>query len=240
MQTVNRLLATLSETDAATLAPHLETVHVRASTVLYEPEATLDWVYFPERGLISIITVMISGATAESAVVGREGAVGFIEAAGSGVFLFRALVQADLEAKRVSARRYRDALDGSVTLRRAVADHAELNMAENRQTIACIAHHQADRRLAWWLLECHDRANSGDQLPLTQEFLAAMLGLQRTTVTTIARQLRDEGLIDYRRGRVTILDRAGLEQKCCECYATNRHFRSIIERPRSHGRRTSA
>jgi CRP-like cAMP-binding protein len=235
LQTANRLLATLSKTNAATLAPYLETVHVPASTVLYEPEATLDWVYFPERGLISIITVMLSGATAESAVVGCEGAVGLIEAAGSAIFLSRALVQADLEARRVSARRYREALDGSATLRRAVADHAELNMAESRQSIACIAHHQADRRLARWLLECHDRANSGDQLPLTQEFLAAMLGLQRTTVTAIARQLRDEGLIAYRRGQVTILDRAGLERKCCECYATNQHFRSIIERPRSNG-----
>ena len=82
-------------------------------------------------------------------------------------------------------------------------------MAEGRQTIACIAHHQAERRLAWWLLECHDRAASGDRLPLTQEFLAAMLGLQRTTVTAVARQLRDEGLIDYRRAMVAIVDGRG-------------------------------
>ncbi len=224
-------MRTLSADDLAALAPHLETVRVRAGTVLYEPESPLEWVYFPERGLISIITVMLSGMTAESAVVGCEGAVGFIEAAGSGVFLSRALVQADLDALRLSARRYREALQGSDSLRRAVASVAELNMAETRQTIACMAHHQADRRLAWWLLECHDRANSGDRLPLTQEFLAAMLGLQRTTVTAIANQLRDEGLIDYRRGQVTIHNRAGLEKKCCECYATSKHFRGLIERP---------
>jgi CRP-like cAMP-binding protein len=178
-----------------------------------------------------VISVMLSGETAESAVVGCEGAVGFIEAAGSGVFFSRALVQADLTALRLGAGRYREALDASAALRLAVADHAELNMAEGRQAIACIAHHTADRRLAWWLLECHDRANSGDQLPLTQEFLAAMLGLQRTTVNAVAGQLRDEGLIDFRRAVVTIVDRPGLEAKSCECYETIRGYRRLIQGP---------
>jgi len=229
MEPGNHLLSTLAPADRERLAPHLNPFRVRAGAVLYEPEAELDWVYFPERGLISIISVMLSGDTAESAVVGREGAVGFVEAAGSGIFLSRALVQADLQALRLPTRRYREALEGSATLRRAVAGHAELNMAEGRQAIACIAHHQSDRRLAWWLLECHDRAASGDRLPLTQEFLAAMLGIRRTTVTSIAQQLRDEGLIQYRRAMVTIVDRAGLEAKACECYATSQHFRRLIQ-----------
>ena len=229
METSNRLLNALAPEDLVRLGPHLDSFRTRAGTVLYEPETHLDWVYFPERGLISIISVMLSGETAESAVVGREGAVGFVEAAGSGIYLSRALVQADLRALRAPAARYRDALNGSATLRRAVAEHAELNMAEGRQAVACMAHHQADRRLCWWLLECQDRAGSGDQLPLTQEFLAAMLGLQRSTVNAIAGQLRDEGLIDYHRARVTILDRAGLEAKCCECYATSQHFRRLIQ-----------
>lgn len=225
----NHLLDALSRDDLERLAPHLQSIRHRSGTVLYEPEADLDWVYFPEQGLVSIISVMLSGATAEAAVVGREGAVGFVEAAGSGVFLMRALVQADLQAQRVPAARYREALNASQSFRQAVADHAELNMAESRQTIACIAHHTADRRLAWWLLECRDRADSGDTLPLTQEFLAAMLGLQRTTVNAVAAVLRDEGLIEYRRGTVRILDVAGLEAKSCECYQTNKRFRSLIE-----------
>ncbi len=143
METQNRLLMALSRDGLEHLAPHLHPVRVRSGTVLYEPEAKLDWVYFPEKGLVSIISVMLSGSTAEAAVVGREGAVGFVEAAGSGVFLMRALVQADLQALRVSATHYRQALDASPGLRRAVADHAELNMAETRQTLACIAHHTA-------------------------------------------------------------------------------------------------
>jgi CRP-like cAMP-binding protein len=239
METTNRLLATLSREDRDRLAPHFDRFRTPAGSILYEPESEVDRVYFPEQGLISVISVMLSGATAESAVVGREGAVGFVEAAGSGIYLSRALVQADLHALRLPVRRYREVLSGSETLRRAVAEHAELNMAEGRQAIACMAHHQADRRLAWWLLECQDRAASGDQLPLTQEFLAAMLGLRRTTVTAIARSLRDEGLIDYRRAKVTILDRARLEAKCCECYATSQHFRRLIQRkdPRNAGAR---
>ena len=228
MNSNNSLLGVLSKQDRERLAPYLNPFEARAGSVLYEPEAELDWVYFPERGLISIISVMLSGSTTESAVVGREGAVGFVEAAGSGVYLSRALVQADLQARRLSAARYRDALDSSPTLRRAVAEHAELTMAEARQAISCIAHHQADRRLAWWLLECQDRAASGDRLPLTQEFLAAMLGLQRTTVNAVAGKLRDEGLIDFRRAVVTIVDRPGLEAKSCECYATIRHYRRLI------------
>lgn len=224
----NSLLGVLTAQDLERLSPHLDVFEARAGSVLYEPEAEVDWVYFPVQGLISVISVMLSGSTTESAVVGREGAVGFVEAAGSGIFLSRALVQADLRALRAPASRYREVLDGSVTLRRAVADHAELNMTEGRQAIACMAHHQADRRLAWWLLECHDRAASGDQLPLTQEFLAAMLGLQRTTVNAVAGQLRDEGLIDFRRAVVTIVDRSGLEAKSCECYATIQHYRRLI------------
>jgi CRP-like cAMP-binding protein len=229
MESSNHLLQSLAQEDRDRLRPHLERVRFRSSDVLYEPEDRLDGVLFPERGLVSIITVMMSGATAEAAVVGREGAIGFVEAAGSGLFLSRALVQADLDALRAPIRAYREVLAASASLRRAVADHAELNMAEARQTIACIAHHTADRRLAWWLLECQDRAASGNHLPLTQEFLAAMLGLQRTTVNAVATQLREDGLIDYRRGMVTILDRAGLEVRSCECYATNRRYRELIE-----------
>lgn len=229
METGNRLLQTLSPEDAERLAPHLHAFGARSGAVLYEPEGPVDWVYFPRTGLISIISVMISGNTAEAAVVGCEGAVGFVEAAGSGIYMSRALVQGDLKAFKLSARRYRNVLDGSATLRRAVATHAELNMAEGRQVAACMAHHPAERRLAWWLLECQDRAASGDRLPLTHEFLAAMLGLQRTTVTLVAQHLREEGLIDYRRGMVQVMDRPRLEARACECYATSQRFRRLIQ-----------
>jgi hypothetical protein len=172
--------------------------------------------------------VMLSGDQVESAVVGREGGVGFVEAAGAGVIFSRAVVQIDLVAQRAPAKAYVEALDKSATLRRTIASHIELTVAESRQTIACIAHHPADARLAWWLLECQDRTGLA-QLLLTQEFLGAMLGVQRTTVSQVAATLKAEGLIDYRRGVIDILDRDALRARSCECYATNRHFRELIE-----------
>jgi DNA-binding XRE family transcriptional regulator len=104
----------------------------------------------------------------------------------------------------------------------------ELIIAEARQTIACIAHHPADRRLAWWLLECQDRTGK-DRLALTQDFLGTMLGVQRTTVTQIAVGLKAEGLITCSRGVISILNRGGLEARSCECYKTSQHFRHLIE-----------
>lgn len=228
MLTNNAFLRALSPDAYHALQRHLQPIGFKCGHVLYEPEDEVDWVYFPESGLVSLISVMLSGDQVETAVVGREGGVGFIEAEGAGIIFSRAIVQVDLVAQRASAQAYRQALDTSATLRRAVASHVELTIAECRQTIACIAHHPPAARLAWWLLECQDRTGL-EQLPLTQEFLGAMLGIRRTTVTAVASALKTEGLIAYRRGHIRILDRDGLLRHSCECYATNRHFRSLIE-----------
>jgi CRP-like cAMP-binding protein len=228
LQTANELLGSLSADDYHQLQRHLRPVGLRSGQVLYEPGDTVEWVYFPESGLVSLISVMLSGDTAESAVVGREGGIGFREAAGAGVIFSRAIVQIDLVAQRASARAYLDALGASPSLRRSIATHVELTIAECRQAIACIAHHPVEARLAWWLLECQDRTGEA-RFALTQDFLATMLGVQRSTVSQVAAPLKAEGVIDYTRGVIRILDRERLLRKSCECYATNRHFRDLIE-----------
>jgi CRP-like cAMP-binding protein len=228
LHTDNALLRALSPADYHLLQTHLRPVGYRSGHVLYEPEDLIDWVYFPESGLVSLISVMLSGDQVESAVVGREGGIGFLEAAGAGMIFSRAVVQIDLVAQRAPSRAYIEALNRSGTLRQVIASHVELTIAEGRQAIACIAHHPVEARLAWWLLECQDRTGQ-DEFTLTQEFLGAMLGVQRSTVSVFASTLKTEGLIDYSRGLIRILDRPRLLARSCECYATNRHFRDLIE-----------
>lgn len=228
METANALLRSLSPDDYHQLQRSLGPIGYRSGHVLYQPEDRVEWVYFPESGLVSLISVMLSGDQVESAVVGREGGIGFLEAAGTGIIFSRAVVQIDLVAQRAPAKAYLQALEASPTLRRAIASHVELTIAEGRQTIACIAHHPVEARLAWWLLECQERTGQ-DRLELTQEFLSAMLGIQRSTVSQVASILKAEGIIRYNRGVIDILDRDRLLSRSCECYATNRHFRELIE-----------
>lgn len=230
MQTSNRLLLSLEPADFDVLSREMRPMTFKSGTVLYEPDDRVEWIYFPEQGLISLLSVMLSGAAVETAVVGREGGVGFLEAAGAGVTFSRALVQVDLLALRVSAAAYIAAFDASSSLRKTVSSHVELLLAESRQTLACQNRHSHPQRLSWWLLECQDRAGVGPTFPLKQDFLAAMLGVQRSTVSQVSSALKADGLIDYTRGEITILDRAGLERRACECFATTAHFRHLIER----------
>ena len=230
METGNRLLLSLDPNDYEALSKHMRPMAFKQGKVLYEPRDPIEWVYFPEQGLISLLSVMISGTAVETAVVGSEGGVGFLEAVGAGVTFSRALVQVDLLALRVPVEAYVAAFDASASLRRTVGSHIELALAEARQTLACQTHHSHVQRLSWWLLECQDRTGGGAEIPLKQDFLAAMLGVQRSTVSQVASVLKADGLISYTRGLIEILDRPGLEKRSCECYATNQQFRQLIER----------
>jgi CRP-like cAMP-binding protein len=176
MQTSNRLLRSLAPADYDLLSQDMRPMTFKAGTVLYEPWDQVEWVYFPEQGLVSLLSVMLSGVAVETAVVGSEGGVGYVEAAGAGVTFSRALVQVDLLAMRVPTAAYNTAFDNSPSLRRIVTTHAELLLAEARQTLACQTHHTHEQRLAWWLLECQDRTGGGPTVMMKQEFLAAMLG----------------------------------------------------------------
>jgi CRP-like cAMP-binding protein len=224
----NALLRSLSEEGLDSLSQRLEPFPLRINKVIYNMEDPIDWVYFPEVGLLSIITVMVSGAEIETSVVGREGGVGFIEALGSRKSFSRVIVQVPGRALRIRAQDYQRAFDASASMRSAVHRQIELLQAESRQAIACHSVHTVERRLNRWLLECQDLAGL-DVLPLKHEFLAVMLGVSRPSVSTIAAAAQRRGLIRYARGVVHILDRAGLESGACECRATMQYLRRELE-----------
>jgi CRP-like cAMP-binding protein len=225
----NALLRSLSKADLEKLEPHLQLVELKTGTTLYEMEDPVEWVYLPELGLLSLITVMASGTAIETSIVGREGGVGFIEALGSGKIFSRVIVQVPGNAYRLHARPYREAFESSSTMRKAVHRQFELLQAEARQAIACHGLHKVHPRFNRWLLECQDLAGGMKVMPLKQEFLAVMLGVSRTTVTRIALEAQKHGLLKYVRGSVEIIDREGLERGACECRASVQSLRRELE-----------
>lgn len=225
----NALLRSLSAPDLERLKPQLEPVDLKTSDVLYEMEDPVDWVYLPELGLLSLITVMVSGEALETSIVGREGGVGFIEALGSGTMYSRVIVQVPGKAYRVRAKDYCKAFNSSTSMREAVYRQVELLQAESRQAIACHGLHGVGARFCRWLLECHELAGEPEVMPLKQEFLAVMLGVTRTAITRIAMVAQGRGLIHYRRGAVKILDLAGLERGACECRTSLQYLRRELE-----------
>ncbi len=217
----NRLLTALPSEDRALLGPHLSMVDLDKGRLLYDPGDPIDQVYFPEDCVVSMMTLMENGAAIESATIGREGAVGLMAAVAPRQSLSRVLVQASGAATRVAAGALHDVWSRSPALRDLTDRHNEALFGHTIQSVACNALHAVEARFCRWLLSCHDRIDS-NTVNLTQEFLADMLGVQRTTVTAVAGALQAKGLIRYRRGVVDILDRAGLEAAACECYGTVR------------------
>ena len=229
LKTDNALLRSLSAEDFERLEPHLQPFELKTGATLYEMEDPVEWIYLPEVGLLSLITVMVSGVAIETSIVGREGGVGFIEALGSGTIFSRVIVQTPGRAHRVHIKPYRQAFDASAAMRRAVHQQIELLQAESRQAIACHGLHTVNPRFNRWILECQDLAGDMKVLPLKQEFLAVMLGVSRTTVTRIAHEAQKRGLLRYVRGSVEILDREGMERGACECRASVQHLRRLLE-----------
>jgi CRP-like cAMP-binding protein len=217
----NNLLAALPPDDQALLAAHMAHVDLERGRLLYDPGDPVEQVYFPHDGVISLMTLMENGAAIESATIGPEGALGLMAAVAPRQSLSRAIVQTPLRAARISADRLHEAWDKSPALRDLVDRHTEALYGHAIQSVACNALHSVEARFCRWLLTCHDRISS-DTVALTQEFLADMLGVQRTTVTAVARSLQEKGAIRYRRGVVDIVDRAALQQMACECYGVIR------------------
>ncbi|MCS6624953.1 Crp/Fnr family transcriptional regulator [Roseibacterium beibuensis] len=226
----NFLLDALAPDDLDRIRPHLKPVDLNLGEVVYEPGDDVSHVWFPLSGMLSIVSVLIDGTHVESSAVGRESAVGFIEACGGGVSHSLIITQMEGRGLRVSAARYREAFDSSACLRKAVSQHIELLLTEARQEIACHAAHAAPDRFARWLMVCRDKSGSND-LQMTQEFLATMVATQRTTISAIAAEMKAAGLIRYSRGKVRICDPAGLERRTCECYATMKQFREVMGQP---------
>jgi len=195
----------------------LRQISLAQGTVIYEPGATLDTIYFPQGGLISLLVVTKEGGSIETATVGREGAVGLHAAIGRRRSFTLATTQIAGRFSIIRAARFEQIAADSRAVRELIARYTELLWAEAQQAAACNAVHDAASRLCRWLLQCADRIGS-ETVPLTQEFLAQMLGVRRTTVTLLAQTMQKKGLIKYSRGHIAILDRAAISACACECY----------------------
>lgn len=217
----NRLLRALEPADLALLRPYLRNVPLVQGAILQEQETPVELVYFPLSGVISLISVMESGEAVETAMVGREGAVGAFGGLGPWNAFTRAIVQLPGSAAVIPVMSFQAAAAQSEDIRNMILRYKEAQLAQVQQTAACNALHPLEARLARWLLQALDRADD-PKLPLTQDFISHMLAARRTTVTLIAGKLQQAGLISYRRGRIVVLDRPRLEETACECYRTIR------------------
>jgi CRP-like cAMP-binding protein len=214
----NLLLASLSVADRERMQPLLERVELRRDSVLFAAGDTLRHVHFPISAVVSLTSSMQDGASTEIAVVGNEGVVGVCAFMGGGRSLSSAVVQRAGSAWRLSVRDVTEASGRLGSLTPAMLRYTQVLLAQIAQTSACGRHHALEQQLCRWLLQYHDRT-SDNELLMTQERIAMMLGVRREGVTANALKLRDAGLIEYGRGRISILDRAGLEHRSCECYA---------------------
>ena len=218
---VNRLLRSLPESEYALLLPHLEPVELAAMEVLNEPGQSLDHVYFAETAVISMLRRMRDGTVIESGMVGRDGVAGL--AAIQGIAWSAATIVAAVPGSclRMPAPAIREVLAQAPTLAGRTLRYAHAFMDQLGQTIACNGLHSIEQRCTRWLLAAHDRAGQ-DDFHLTHEVLAQMLGVRRAGVTMAALVLQREQLIAYSRGRITVVNRAGLEASACECHAVTR------------------
>lgn len=225
----NRFLAALPQADYALLAPHLRTISLDRGTILHDAGEPIAHVYFPHSGMISIIATMRDGATVEIASLGRASIICANAALGSHFAVGRAVVQLPGTASQIAAERLQAAVQKSPAIRELAVRYNDLLLVQVQQSVACNALHRLEQRLCGWLLQSHDCCD-GDAVPLTQESLAEMLGVRRTSVTVTASLLQAQGMINYRRGHIHIADRAALERAACECYSTIRgHTDKVFE-----------
>jgi CRP-like cAMP-binding protein len=224
----NQLLCALDVATYELLAPYLTLVEFDRGDVFYEPGQPIDAVYFPHSGVISLLSIMSDGSAVETSTVGRESAVGIMAGLTRVAAFSRIVGQSAGVASRIDAGALRRIAENHPVLCDVMLRHCDALLADAQQSVACNALHDVEERFCRWLLTCHDRS-SGDELNLTQEFLAMMLGVQRTTVSQVAGLVQEAGLIRYQRGRLSILDRDGLERRACECYRRVRaHARRVL------------
>lgn len=217
MHTRNRFLSSLDTGDQAALIPHLRAVHVQTGQVLLQEGARVTTVFFPADSVVALMTVLADGRSVENATIGFETGVELLNAATGAETTSRVMVQLSGDGHLLPAEILRARMAESPTLARQVMTHAQGSACRCGQSVACNALHSATERLAKWLLTTADRVGS-DRFPITQDFLAGIMGIQRTTVTAVASGLKAKALIDYTRGRMEILDRPGLIREACECY----------------------
>lgn len=225
----NRLLAAIPERDMELVERHLEVVALRRGQVLFEPGDDVAVTHFPcHKTMVSLVIVTRDGREIEAATIGREGAVGGIVSAGNKPAFGRAVVQIPGVAFAIPTANLEAVKAGSPAFADLFSRYSDVLLAQLMQSVACNALHSVEARCSRWLLSTHDRA--GDHIiQLTQESLAEMLGVQRTTVTAVIQGLEERGLVRRHRGRVEIVDRKGLERASCECYAAvEEHFERML------------
>jgi CRP-like cAMP-binding protein len=213
----NHLLEALPSEDYERLAPQLELIPMKLGDVLYEPGTRMRHVYFPTTSIVSLMYVMEDGASAEIAIVGNEGILGISLFMGGDTTPSRAVVQGAGYGFRLKAQHLKDEFARFGPMLRLLLRYTQALITQMSQTAVCNRHHTVDQQLCRWLLLSLDRLAS-NELVMTQELIANMLGVRREGVTEAAGKLQEAELIRYRRGRITVLDRPGLEARSCECY----------------------
>jgi len=228
---VNILLSRLPEVEYQMLRPHLEYTATPIKTVIFERGKELRHVYFPLSGAHSVLAIMEDGAAVEVGTVGYEGLSTVDVLTGSTHATETTICQIPGDSLRISVEKFNEVMDKAPQFRHLCFRFLQAYLGHVSQSVACNRLHTTEERFARWILASHDRTRS-DTFQLTQEFLADMLGVHRPSVTLVARNFQQAGLITYNRGMITILDRQGLEEACCECYGVvRRQFENALGKP---------
>jgi CRP-like cAMP-binding protein len=228
VQSSNLLLASLSQGDLILLQPKLKKIHLEQKHILYGTGEAIHAVYFPLNAIVSLVVELSTGELIEAAMVGRDGVTGGAAALDGRISLSRAIVQLSGDAMAIDVASLKAAALQSETLLSILIRHEQTVYAQAQQSAACMATHHVEARLCRWMLRARDLSGT-DTLMFTQEFLAEMLGVRRTSVSLVAHTLQQAGMIKYTRGRIEILKLEGLRETACECYETVKsHYAALL------------
>ena len=235
----NELLSSLPADQLDRLLPYMMPEVIPQGTVLMEAGDEVDFVYFPHSGMVSLLDVLADGRAIETETVGREGALGAMAGLGSPISLARVIVQVRIETSKIPVKRFQQIAGDSEAIRALCIHHNDVLLSKARVTAACNALHEIEARFCRWILQTVDH-DGGDVAELTQEFLAEMLGVRRSSVTEVAGKVQRTGAIVYSRGTIRIKDRSKLEAMSCDCYTRQKEHglilaRSYIARQKAHG-----
>ena len=214
---INKILAALPTSEYKRIAPHLEPISFLGGEIVHEPGEKINTVYFPNQAMISLVSIMNDGSTTETGLIGNEGIVGLPVILGGDTTTSRSIIQIPGTAMKMSADLLKREFNRGEKLQKLLLLYTQALLTQVSQSAACNRQHTIEERLARWLLSVQDCVLS-DELPLTQEFIANMLGTRRSGVTVAAGMLQQAGMIRYNRGRITILNQQDLEETACECY----------------------
>jgi len=217
VQIGNRILSALLATQYSHLRPKLEHVKLKRGQVVYRSDQEIEYVYFPEEAVVAMVDTTTDGRTVEVAMVGGEGLVGINVFLGGVTTPDKAIVQLPGGAMRMKSKDLRKVVRFGSPLQRLLLEYTRRLLAVISQSVACSQHHEVTQRLARWILTMNDYAGPRE-IQMVHESIAAMLGARRASISQAAAKLQSAGLISYRRGRIVVLDKRGLEKRCCECY----------------------